>query len=120
MSIHQHSPLSCVHSHQCRERVKVWCWQSLCEHVGSIPVHGAVLKGDAMALSHISNEVVSNVDVFGALVVLIILRDHDGQLIVAAEGVGCLSGHAILCNEHPDPQSSFCHVSHCNILSFGC
>jgi len=103
----QHSPLSHAQSHWHSKTFKTQCWQGFCEQVGDIEIHGAILEGYSLGLEYITNEMISDVDILGVWMVLIILHDWDCWLIITVETVGCLSGHAIFRNEGVDPQGLF-------------
>jgi hypothetical protein len=62
----QHSPSSAVDLHHTSKPLQAWAGQRLRECVCNIVVRGAINEGGSPVLNMESDEVISQVDVFGA------------------------------------------------------
>ena len=61
-------------------------WKGFRERVGNHVVRGAVNKTNRAVFDDVANKMEANVDVLGASMVLVILRECDGGLVVRKEG----------------------------------
>jgi hypothetical protein len=62
----QHSPSSAVNLHHTSKPLQAWAGQRLCERICDVVVRGAINEGEGPMLDMESDEVISQVDVFGA------------------------------------------------------
>ena len=81
---------------------------------------GEILYPDCPVRNGLANEVESNVDVFGASVIVVVRRKVDSGLVVAVKCGGCRDVAEELCGESAKPNAFFCSVCCGNVLSFGC
>jgi hypothetical protein len=85
----QHAPSAKVaYTHGILEPIVQRRGQPLCPHVGHLIPSQDILQLHYIVINDLLQEVVTNVDMFGAVVELGVLGDHNGRLVVDEEGSG--------------------------------
>ena len=106
------------HSHGPRQLSMAVCRQWLGEHVSHHVVGADVRRGDGAGRHLLSDVVVLDVDVFGALVVFRVLAQCDGTLAVRVDGGGVGRRQAELGEERTPPHCLTRSLCGCHVLCF--
>jgi hypothetical protein len=88
----QHAPLAkAVYTYGIPEPIVQCRGQALCQHISHLIPSREILQLHHVVIDDLPQEVVTNVDMFGAVVELRVLSDHNGRLVVDEEGSGMKS-----------------------------
>jgi hypothetical protein len=99
-----HSPSSVPQSKLLHEVFKFCLGKGFGENIGNIFVRRDILHVDIAVLDSLANVVITDIDVFGSCMELIVLREHDCTLVVAIKGCRFFKGQVKLAENCAEPN----------------
>jgi hypothetical protein len=91
--------------------------QCLGEHVGDHVFCGTIHKAKGAPLNHPMDEVIAHIDVLGASMVLVVLRERNGGLVVREKGGGLRDGAKKLRQKASQPECLLHAMRGCNVFT---